>query len=107
MLFATGGVIGPDGAGNYGAHLSAENTTGALFGPGTTDEPEDRSAMGDISADARPGTVRHLCSKSKRRDAKRRQRWQSGAIGERKCRLVRQQRLDGPTNEYCRAPSSA
>jgi hypothetical protein len=34
MLFATGHVVGSDGAAGFGAHLQVGDTGGALFGPG-------------------------------------------------------------------------
>jgi hypothetical protein len=36
VLYATGHVIGGSGVGNFGAHLTAGDTAGALFGPGLT-----------------------------------------------------------------------
>ncbi len=37
VVFATGHVVGKNGAGNFGASLQEGNTTGALFGPGLVD----------------------------------------------------------------------
>jgi hypothetical protein len=36
VLYATGHVIGGTGTANFGAHLSVDATSGALFGPGLT-----------------------------------------------------------------------
>ena len=37
VLRATGKVVGPNGKGNFGAHLNVGDTSEALFGPGLTD----------------------------------------------------------------------